>query len=77
MRLSHFVSVAVLLGSLIGLLPDAALAQDKIIGIGFQKYGNRWPCGPCATCASSTEQSNGCKTAVSTSSPLTRALNVA
>ena len=29
-----------LLCTLIGLLPVAAPAQDKIIGIGFQKYGN-------------------------------------
>jgi sulfonate transport system substrate-binding protein len=31
---------ATLLSALIGLLPVAAPAQDKIIGIGFQKYGN-------------------------------------
>jgi len=31
---------AVLACALIGLLPDAAAAQDKVIGIGFQKYGN-------------------------------------
>jgi len=39
-RLSHIVGVAVLLGSLIGLSPDLALSQDKVIRIGFQKYGN-------------------------------------
>ena len=40
MRLFHIVSVAVLLGSLIGVSPDPTLAQDKVIGISFQKYGN-------------------------------------
>jgi sulfonate transport system substrate-binding protein len=40
MRVSPVVAAAVLLGSLIGLLPAAASAQDKVIGIGFQKYGN-------------------------------------
>jgi len=40
MRLSHMVGAAVLVGALIGLLPDTASAQDKVVGIGFQKYGN-------------------------------------
>jgi sulfonate transport system substrate-binding protein len=40
MRLSHIVSVAILLCSLGGLLPATASAQDKVIGVGFQKYGN-------------------------------------
>lgn len=40
MRVSHVAGVAIVVGSLIGLLPDAGLAQDKLIGIGFQKYGN-------------------------------------
>ena len=40
MRLPHIVNVAVLLGSLIGLSPDAARAQQKVVSIGFQKYGN-------------------------------------
>jgi sulfonate transport system substrate-binding protein len=40
MRLSYIVGIAALLGSLIGLLPGTASAQDKVIGIGFQKYGN-------------------------------------
>ncbi|HXW49121.1 MAG TPA: sulfonate ABC transporter substrate-binding protein [Xanthobacteraceae bacterium] len=40
MRLSHIVGAAVLVGALIGLLPDTASAQDKVVGIGFQKYGN-------------------------------------
>jgi sulfonate transport system substrate-binding protein len=39
-RFFHIVGVAVLLGSLIGLSPDPALARDKVIRIGFQKYGN-------------------------------------
>lgn len=40
MRVSHVAGVAIVVGSLIGLLPDAGLAQDKLIAIGFQKYGN-------------------------------------
>ena len=40
MKLSHIVGAAVLVGALIGLLPDTASAQDKVVGIGFQKYGN-------------------------------------
>jgi sulfonate transport system substrate-binding protein len=40
MRVSPTLAVIALLGSLIGLLPEAASAQDKVIGIGFQKYGN-------------------------------------
>jgi len=40
MRLSQIVGAAVLVGSLAGFWPDAAPAQDKVIGIGFQKYGN-------------------------------------
>src|ERR1700685_3041544 len=40
MRVSPILGVIALLGSLIGVLPDAASAQDKVIGIGFQKYGN-------------------------------------
>ena len=40
MRVSPVLGAIALLGSLVGLFPNAALAQDKVIGIGFQKYGN-------------------------------------
>jgi sulfonate transport system substrate-binding protein len=40
MRLFHVVGAAVLVGALAGLLPEAAPAQDKVISIGYQKYGN-------------------------------------
>jgi len=40
MRSLQDFAIAVLAGLLIGLLSDAAIAQDKVIGIGYQKYGN-------------------------------------
>lgn len=40
MRVSYIVSVVILLGSLIGFSPETASAQDKVVSVGFQKYGN-------------------------------------
>lgn len=40
MKLLGTFAIATLVGMLIGLLSDVATAQDKVIGIGYQKYGN-------------------------------------
>lgn len=40
MKLLGTFAIAVVVGLSIGLLSDAATAQDKVIDIGYQKYGN-------------------------------------
>jgi len=42
MKLLGTFAIAVVVGLLAGLLSDTATAQDKVIGIGYQKHSNRF-----------------------------------